>query len=390
MNHDDVKPVKWPEKFNEVPKEVFHREDVFRNEMDRVFGGPEWHVLAHCSEVPGKGDYKSAHIGRTPVFVVHGDDGQVRVFLNACTHRGTILTTAPAGNVRMVECPYHRWTFNTRGDLMGVPGVGDFLPGFDKAAHGLKQVRSAQAFGLVFATLSDEAPELDEWLGEARDYIGRIAGGDGRLKLLGYQKVRFASNWKAYSDNEGYHGPLLHAAFRHLRFSEGKGHQFITANGHKVNCAELGAAQTNGLLQDPSVIEGRDPRLSPHNIIVNLYPTTVMTRNLDVISVRFATPRAVDETEVHYAYFTHEDDDEELTRHRVRQASNLIGPSGFISLEDGAVFNRVQSGSHTPGNVAFQKGVRAPLQPPCALDKGDEAGNLVRWDRYRRSMGFEA
>ena len=244
----------------------------------------------------------------------------------------------------------------------GVPGVRDVVPGYCSV-------------GIHFDPLRTDLLALERAVHrEAHAIETRAAAEPPRTIEI---PVRYG----------GPDGPDLDEV---ARFSEGKGHQFITANGHKVNCAELGAAQTNGLLQDPSVIEGRDPRLSPHNIIVNLYPTTVMTRNLDVISVRFATPRAVDETEVHYAYFTHEDDDEELTRHRVRQASNLIGPSGFISLEDGAVFNRVQSGSHTPGNVAFQKGVRAPLQPPCALDKGDEAGNLVRWDRYRRSMGFEA
>jgi hypothetical protein len=91
---------------------------------------------------------------------------------------------------------------------------------------------------------------------------------------------------------------------------------------------------------------------------------------------------------VHYAYFGQADDDEAMLRHRVRQASNLLGPSGFISLEDGAVFNRIHVGSRTAGNVAFQKGVTGPIAAPIQIKKDDESANLIRWEHYRQTMGF--
>jgi anthranilate 1,2-dioxygenase large subunit len=322
--------------------------------------------------------------------VVRGDDGQVRVFSNSCPHRGTQLATYSRGNARMIECPYHRWTFNTRGELVGVPGAGDFPKTFRKQDYGMRQLRSAEAFGIVFATFSAEAPDLDDYLGEARAFIGKALGDDGRLNLIGYQKVAFDTNWKEYSDNEGYHGPLLHAAFRHLKLAQGTGVQFMTAHAHKVNCVELANVPNGGFLGDHSVVEARDPKLAPHNIIVVLFPATVITRNLDVISLRYAFPRSANETEAHYAYFSHQDDDADLVQHRIRQASNLIGPSGFISLEDGAVFNRLHSASRTHGTVEFQKGVKDGIAAaPLALDKGDEAGNLIRWEHYRNAMGFQ-
>jgi len=67
---------------------------------------------------------------------------------------------------------------------------------------------------------------------------------------------------------------------------------------------------------------------------------------------------------VHYTYFCHADDDEEMVRHRLRQSSNLLGPSGLISLEDGAVFNRLHKGLMTPGTIAFHRGVNGRLTPP--------------------------
>jgi anthranilate 1,2-dioxygenase large subunit len=387
MRNDSALDLRWPAKFNEIPKEVFHRADVFKLELERIFHGREWHPVAHSGEIPARGDLKTGYVGAVPVLIVHGDDGVIRVFQNSCAHRGTQLKTCARGNAAKIECPYHRWTFSNRGELIGVPGIGDFPKDFRKEDYGLRVLRSAQICGLVFVTLSEETPALEEYLDDTVEHIARAMGGDGRLKLLGYQKVAFASNWKEYSDNEGYHGPLLHAAFRMLKFAQGQGVQFMTPHAHKVNSASLAVPEPN-FIEDGSVVEGRDPRLPPHNIVVSLFPVTIITRNLDVISIRYATPISPDETEVHYAYFAHADDDADLVEHRIRQASNLIGPSGFISLEDGAVFNRLHVGSHSHGNVAFQKGVRGPIEAPYVLDKGDEAGNLIRWEHYRETMGF--
>ena len=379
----------WPARFNEVPKEVFHREDVFQLEQERIFKGPEWHPLAHQAELPNPGDFKTGFIGTAPVLIVHGDDGRIRVFENSCTHRATTLQTASRGNAQRIQCPYHRWTFNTRGDLLGVPGVTDFPPEFRQEDYALRQLRSAQVFGLIFATYSSAVAELEEYLGDVLPFIARILGGDGRLKLLGYQKVIFNCNWKLYNDNEGYHGPLLHAAFRILQLQAGKGEQFMTGNAHKANWTELPPARDTGFLSDFSVIEARDPKVVAANTIVSLFPLGQMTKNLDVINVRHAHALSASETEVHYAYFAHQDDSDEVVRHRIRQASNLIGPSGFVSLEDGAVFSRIQQGSHSRGNLGFQKGVKANMTAPCTLGPGEEAGNLIRWERYRQIMGFD-
>jgi anthranilate 1,2-dioxygenase large subunit len=387
MRNDNALELRWPAKFNEIPKEVFHRADVFKLELERIFHGREWHPVAHIGEIPARGDLKTGYVGVVPVLTVHGDDGVVRVFQNSCAHRGTQLKTCARGKADKIECPYHRWTFSNRGELIGVPGISDFPKDFRKEDYGLRVLRSGEVCGLVFVTLSEETPPLEEYLDDTVEHIARAMGGDGRLRLLGYQKVAFASNWKEYSDNEGYHGPLLHAAFRMLKFAQGQGVQFMTPHAHKVNSASLAVPEPN-FIEDGSVVEGRDSRLPPHNIVVSLFPVTIITRNLDVISVRYATPISPDETEVHYAYFAHADDDAGLVQHRIRQASNLIGPSGFISLEDGAVFNRLHVGSHSHGNVAFQKGVRGPIKAPYVLDKGDEAGNLIRWEHYRETMGF--
>ena len=387
MSNTDVS-IRWPARFNTWPKEIFYRDDVYRAELAKIFYGPDWHPVAHLSEIPNKGDFKTMQIGEAPVLVVHGDDGKVRVFYNSCPHRGTQLQICARGHTDEIECPYHRWLFDLKGNLLGAPGIKDFAPSFKKEDYGLKELRSGQVTGLVFATVSEAAPELSEFLKGSEEYLSKALGGDGRLKLIGYQKTIYGTNWKEYNDNEGYHPPLLHRAFQLLKWQGGKGSNGLTEYGHKVMEAELKHPE-RGFLNDHSLVEFRDKSTPPRSIIVSFWPMTTIVKHIDVINIRYAFPLSPEQTEVHYAYFGRLDDNEELAQHRIRQASNLLGPSGFISLEDGAVFSRVHSGSRALGTVAFQKGYQdKPLVGPAVVEQNDEASNLIRWEIYRHRMGF--
>ena len=383
-------PVHWPAKLNEIPKDIFDREDIFRLELERIFYGPEWHPVAHTGELPNIGDFKTFHIGERPLLIIHGQDGQVRVFYNACSHRGTLLETSNRGNKTEYECPYHRWLFDSTGALRGCPGKDDFAPSFRQEDSGLAEVRSAIVGGLIFATLHDDTPDIDSWLGRTQPALLQLLGGDGRLRLLGYQKVSYDCNWKAYVDNDGYHAPLLHLAFKMLNWQGGGGTQFATENGHIAFQSELKVPNNTGFLRDPSLIEFKGTHTSKGSVIVSLNPLTVMTKHLDMINVRFAVARSLLKTEVHYAYFAHADDDEAMVTHRLRQSSNMLGPCGMVSMEDASIFLRVQQGNRTPGNAVFQKGVKHE-RGEMWLDfkQNDEAGNLPKWEYYRRVMGFQ-
>lgn len=376
----------WPGEFNVIPQDVFYRDDIYQLELDRIFQGPDWHPVAHVAEIPNPGDTKLLRIGDAPVMVVCGDDGEPRVFYNSCPHRGTALQTCASANVGEIECPYHRWVFNRQGELLGAPGSAEFPDNFKKENYGLRQLRSSVVAGLVLATRGQDAPDVQTFLGEARPFLDKALGKE-RLELLGYHKVVYAGNWKEYGDNEGYHPPLLHRAFRLLKWQGGQGVNGVTSYGHKTIEAGL-TDPTGSFLADRTLVERRDRSGEPKSVIVSLWPMTTITRHLDVINVRFAFPRSPHETEVHYAYFGPVGEDAELRRHRVRQASNLLGPSGLISLEDGAVFNRLHRGSRSGQTVAFQKGYKTPLAAPWHGKQNDEAPNLIRWERYRTMMGF--
>lgn len=379
----------WPEKFSQVPREVFQRQDIFEEEVKRIFWGPEWHPLCHRAEIPNPGDYKTIDLGEnTPILFLHGEDGVVRAFLNICPHRGVKLKMCNRGKTQTFSCPYHRWTFNTIGELLSAPGEESFPPSFQKKNYGLTQLRMDEVAGLLFVTLSEKAEPLSSYLEGVQPYIEQILG-DGRLTLIGTQKVRYQTNWKEWNDNEGYHAPLLHAAFRMMKWGGGKGFTIQTER-HNALDAQVSQADASDFLSDPDLVKflkeptGRALR----STVVPLFPLNTVVRHLNIINLRYAIPRGVHETEIHFAYFAHADDDAEMLRHRIRQASNLVGPSGLISLEDAAAFNRQHLASSAPGAVEFQRGVTGERPLPGTFGQNDESPNLVKWAYYRKVMGY--
>ena len=61
----------------------------------------------------------------------------------------------------------------------------------------------------------------------------------------------------------------------------------------------------------------------------------------------------------------------------------------MVSMEDAAVFHRLHTGSYTPGNAIFQKGVSDEFEMPTEFAQNDESSNLPGWEYYRRVMGYD-
>lgn len=383
-------PFEWPAKYNEIPKAVFEMDELWPVELENIFYGEEWHPIVHRSEIPNPGDFKASELGEMPIFAVHGEDGAIRIFQNTCTHRGTSMVTESSGNKKELECPYHRWLFNLEGDLVGCPNSREFTPDFDMKNFSLPKLRTEEFNGLFFVTMSDKTPALKDYFGtEFTERLSRVLGGDGRLKLAGYQKVIYDCNWKAYCDNDGYHAPLLHKAFAMLNWQGGKGSQNVTPNGHLSFESELTMPDQVDALKDGSILDFKGTSTSTGSLVLMSFPLTVFTKHLDMLNIRYAYPKGPKGIEVHYAYFSHEDDDDEMVKHRIRQGSNLLGPCGLISMEDASIFSRIDKGNKTPGNAIFQKGVKNEFELPLNVAQNDESGNLPRWEHYRKVMGIK-
>ncbi len=167
-------------------------------------------MLAASCELRRPGDYKTLEVAGVPVLLVRGKDGAARAFLNVCTHRGALVADG-CGNASRFVCPYHGWTFDGTGALVGVASRGDFGP-VDVDAKGLRPFPLLERAGLIWVVLDPEST-LD---------IGTfLAGYDVMLEEFGLEswhvlesRTLVGANWKLAFDAhmDFYHLPVLHKA----------------------------------------------------------------------------------------------------------------------------------------------------------------------------------
>lgn len=382
----------WSDDSKVIPREIFVDPEVYELELERVFRGPTWHLVAHESELPSAGDYKRSSIGNVPIFIVRGQDGNVRGLVNACAHRGTEVVNQKRGNTgKALRCIYHKWTYDLTGRLKGVALPEEFPESFRKEAHGLVPVRTESFRGCLFATLSPESPPLEEYLGETMTTRIADAIGDGDLVYLGSQSIVFRCNWKLYAENifDSYHAPVLHGAVRILRTRAAPGSAFDVAFSADRAYAHAWTRyqalpipeENRDVLNDYSLFDVRS-RESAFNYVLVVFPGDVINTQLDVIQLRYVRPAGVDAIEIEFANFGMRGDSEELLEHRVHQA-NLLGPAGVVTLEDGCALERVQWSASAGGTNVVLKGA-LPGRPPYGY--AEEGGIREFYASYRALM----
>ena len=106
-----------------VDRTVYTDETVFEAEIERIFEGG-WVFLCHESQVAKPGDYWATEIGRQPVYVMRQTDGSLGCFINACSHRGAVLTPLKQGNVNVLTCRFHGFRYSLiSGECLTAPEV---------------------------------------------------------------------------------------------------------------------------------------------------------------------------------------------------------------------------------------------------------------------------
>lgn len=194
-----------------LPAPWYHDEVLFQRERRAIFTR-NWSLIARAEQLPGPGDFVAGEVAGYPVFVVRGRSGELKGFHNVCRHRAGPVVRQDLGHCDVLRCAYHGWTYDLEGRLRKAPGFSTD-PDFALEDFGLLPVRVGLWNGLVFACLEDEAPALEDWLG---DVVGIAAAFPplGDLEFFRADSLEGAANWKTYSDNsaEGYHLPFVHKA----------------------------------------------------------------------------------------------------------------------------------------------------------------------------------
>jgi phenylpropionate dioxygenase-like ring-hydroxylating dioxygenase large terminal subunit len=192
-----------------LPASAYCESATYERELSTLFTR-SWLHVADTFDVPQPGDYAIGRIGRTPVVTIHGHDGELRTFINLCTHRRAQLVMANGRCERVITCPFHGWSFKTDGTLAGVPRRKSFDEA-ELASLNLTPLRMETVGPLVFATLNAEGPSLAEWLGPLHSTLAE-AGKDPELQAPWDLHYDIAGNWKLAMEAtmEGYHTPITH------------------------------------------------------------------------------------------------------------------------------------------------------------------------------------
>src|SRR5450830_486627 len=329
-----------------TPYKVFSSQEVYDLEQERIYRGETWSLHALEAEIPNNGDYKSTFVGDTPVVVTRTEDGELAAWVNKCAHRGAIVCRTPRGNATSHSCAYHQWSFDTRGNLLGVPfrrgqkGAAGMAKDFDPKCHGLRQLRVESYRGLVFASFSATVEPLADYIGaEMRPWIDRIF--HKPIVYLGCTRQYSKSNWKLYLENvkDPYHASLLHL--------------FHTTN-----------------------------HIQP------IFPQLVVQQIHNTLVARQLLPKGPSNFELIFHFFGYADDTPELRALRIKQA-NLVGPAGYISMEDTEATELVQRGTARDPNDCSVMDMAKD-----SLDQEDTATteSLIRkfWLGYQKLMGFQS
>src|SRR5258708_4645494 len=163
--------VDWPtDDYSRIPFALYHDDDIYEQEMERIFRGPVWNYLGLEAELPNPGDFRTTWVGDMSVVLSRGPDGGLNGFVNRCAHRGAQIVRKTHGNATDHVCIYHRWCYSTEGDLIGIPfrrglkGQGG-MPDFDMKASGPRKLIVESYRGMIFGTFSNETEPLRTYLG---------------------------------------------------------------------------------------------------------------------------------------------------------------------------------------------------------------------------------
>jgi phenylpropionate dioxygenase-like ring-hydroxylating dioxygenase large terminal subunit len=369
-----------------VSRKLFSDQDLYQLELERIFARA-WNFVAHDSQIPNPGDFFMTFIGEDRVIVVRDNDMLPQVLVNSCRHRGNAVCRAEEGHSSSFMCTYHGWTYDLKGNLVGVPGFKEvYHEELDRENWGLIRAAKVETYkGFIFANMDANAPDLDDYLGNVGRTGISLMAERGEMKVApGIQKYTIPCNWKFAADNvwDFYHPGISHASQQMAGWS--KVRQPLTQTltrpqqvllgeyGHVVSGAKSTDAQRELTRNSTGVdddswreTESAKEALGPIGIMQgghpHIFPNLWFTTNQ--MSLRI--PKGPQSTEIWWFSILDVNAPQDLYSERLHRRIHNFGPAGMLEQDDGENWGESTRGAN--GVVSR----RFPLNYSMSIHRGD-------------------
>ena len=162
------------------------------------------------SDLPTKNTYWADSKTGVPILMIRDEDRKFRAFANMCRHRGAQVVPDGRGVKDRFSCPFHAWTYNTKGDLIAINREARFGC-VEKSDTGLVELPAAEKYGTLWVRPTPGAAiDVDDCLSGLQDDVKGWKL--DKHTFARTQDIKARANWKLAVDTfgENYHFDVLH------------------------------------------------------------------------------------------------------------------------------------------------------------------------------------
>ena len=344
-----------------APGFIYTSPEIFAAEKREIFMR-EWLCVAREEQLASQGDYMALRILEEPLLLVRGENDAINAFSNICAHRGVEIAKG-SGNKRAFTCPFHGWTYNLEGTLVGAPlmkETQDFVP----ASCQLPRVQVARWKGWVFVNFDPGAAPFQSRVAQFEKDFGYLRQEEYRLAVTTVSEV--SCNWKLAVENliDLYHVNVVHRGTNGRLFTPDAFRFEPRANGGYV--AEYNSGPSNfarkPIFGEAPWLAGRGNEFSTAGF---LPPNFTFFARIDTVHPYVTWPLGLDRariivyTLIPKMYFDSPNFEERVEEYRSFQKQVVSEDSEMLeSLQNG-----LRSARFVPGRMAtIERGVQHVLK----------------------------
>jgi Rieske 2Fe-2S family protein len=291
-----------------LPARYYTDPALFERERD-VFFRRMWSCVARVEELPARGSFITREVAGDRLVILREEQAEFRALSNVCRHRGTQLCADAAGTLGgSIQCPYHAWTYDYDGRLLGAPHM-EGTPGFKKDDHALGSMAVDTWAGFVFVRPAEQGESLRQQLADLPDKFAPWRLDDlRRAHRIVYD---IAANWKLIIQNysECLHCPNLHPQLNRLS-------HYLSGENEPLHASYMGGRMDLGDGFDTMSASGRSacealPGLTPEDrrrvYYYAIFPNLLLSAHPDYAMTHTLWPQAPDRTRLVCEWLFHPD-----------------------------------------------------------------------------------